>query len=121
MSTYAALTDAALRLIQAKGAPLPLQRTATATFDPVTQARTTTTASYSFRAVGLPPGRSAEFRVGTLERRDLIELHIAQKSQIVRPEPGDVVTWGGKSWTIIWAATYDPAADGAIYTLAYAE
>jgi hypothetical protein len=121
VASYGALIDAAHRLIAVKGAALPLQRTTGVSYDPVTQARVTVTASYTFRAVGLPPGKSAEFRIGSLERRDLIELHIAQRSQTIRPEPGDIVTWGGKQWTIFWSTTYDPAADGAIYTLAYAE
>lgn len=121
MAIYASLIESALRLISAKGSDLPLQRITESAFDPVTQVRTTATASYVFRAVGLPPGKSAEFRIGSLERRSVIEFHIAQKSQTVRPEPGDVVTWAGASWTIFWSATYDPAADGAIYTLAYAE
>lgn len=122
MATYDSAINAADGLIRRKGRAVTLTRTTAGTFNPVTQAETgAVTTTHAFRAVGLPPGKSAEFRVGSLVGRNVVELHMAQKGQTVRPSPGDAVTWDAASWTIFWSRTYDPAGDGAIYTLAYAE
>lgn len=120
MSTYAPQIASAFALINAKGADLPLRRTTT-TLDPVSQAATETVQTATFRAVGLPAGKSAEFVLGSLQRRNVIQLYVALKDQALIPQPGDVVTWGGNDWPLIWCTTYDPAADGAILTIAYAE
>ena len=120
MGSYASAQSAALSLIKRKGAPATFRRTST-TLDPVSQARSESTATASLYTVGLPPGRSAEFHLGSLQRRNIIELHIAQKGSTFAPQPGDVVAWAGHEWAVIWSTTYDPDADGAIYTKAYAE
>jgi hypothetical protein len=72
------------------------------------------------KGVALPPGRSAEFRIGSLEKRNIIEIHLAPLQGTV-PEPGDKVTWGLRDWTVVWVSNYHPAADGSPYCFIYAE
>jgi hypothetical protein len=117
---YSAAAATARSLIGRKGALTTFTREVVGAFNPVTQASTTTTTTFSLPAVGIPPGRSAEFRIGSLERRNLIELHIAPSGGMT-PQPGDKVRWAGADWSVIWANNLDPAADGAPYSLAYAE
>jgi hypothetical protein len=118
---YDALASTALALIEKKGAPLVLTRKGVTAFDPITQIETSTNTPHTVKAVVLPPGKGAEYRVGSLAGKNAIEITMAQKGLSIRPQPGDLVQWQGAAWTIFWATTYDPAADGAIYSLAYAE
>src|SRR5574343_2099066 len=108
MGAYDSADESALRLIMAKGAAVPIKRTAETLTDPVAQTRTSTTTTYTMRAVGLPPGHSATYRIGSLEGRKLLELHIAQQGLAIEPLPGDVVAWAGAEWTVFWADTYKP-------------
>lgn len=117
---YAAAASTAYSLIGRKGATATFTREAATTFNPVTQAETTSTTTFSLRAVGVPPGRSAEFRIGSLERRSIVELHLAPNGWMT-PMPGDKARWAGADWTVIWANALDPAADGSPYALAYLE
>lgn len=117
---YASAAATAYGLIDKKGASATFTRVNATAFNPVTQTETATTSTFSLRAVGVPPGRSAEFRIGSLERRNIIELHLAPQGGTT-PVPGDKVTWGGSDWTVIWSNSLDPAADGAPYALVYAE
>lgn len=117
---YAAAAATAFNLIGRKGADAVFTRLSPATFDPVTQVETTSSEVFTLKAVGVPPGKSAEFRIGSLERRNLIELHVAPRGGTT-PQPGDTVNWAGANWTVIWANALNPAADGSPYTLAYAE
>ena len=143
-SVYAGAAATALALISAKGGQMRLRRVTT-TLDPVTQAATETTDASVFRAVGLPPGKSAEYHLGSLQGRNIIELHIAQLGQAPEanlyaalgyvdadyiadiigvdlvPQPGDIVTWTGADWRVIWVNALNPAGDLAVYTKAYAE
>lgn len=121
MATFANFIKLADKLIRKNGSALVLTRKTDGSLDPVTQVASTSTAEHTFRGVGFPPGRSAEFRIGSLQNRNIQEFYIAAKDQTVTPAPGDTFTYGGAIWTVIWAQTYDPAADGAIFTLAYAE
>ena len=120
MSTFASSAATATALISKFGSVVTFSRQAFSSYNPVTQAETVTTTSFSMPAVGVPPGKSAEFRIGSLEGRKLIELHLAPALGAV-PEPGDSVVWAGKSWAVIWVNALDPAADGPPYALAYAE
>ena len=113
--------NAADRLIRKFGGTVTLIRTTEGEFDPVTQERQPALQSALFRAAILPPGKSAEYRIGSIVGRNLIELHMAQKGQSMQPMPGDQVRWSNYDWTIIWATTYDPSGAGAIYSKAYAE
>lgn len=117
---YSAAAATAKGLIGRKGTLVQFTRETPGTFDPVTQNESITTTTFSIPAVGIPPGRSAEFRIGSLERRNLIELHLAPSGGTT-PIPGDKVRWANADWTVIWANTLDPAADGSPYALAYAE
>ena len=78
------------------------------------------TTTFTMKGVGLAPGKGAEFRVGSLASRNLIELHLAPNLGET-PVPGDKVRWRNADWTVIWANPLDPAGDGAPYCLAYAE
>lgn len=117
---YGAAAATAASLIARKGALATFTRESASAYNPVTQTETTSTTSFTLPAAGVPPGRSAEFRIGSLERRNIIELHLAPRGGNT-PLPGDKVRWGGADWTVIWANNLDPAADGSPYALAYAE
>lgn len=117
---YASASATAYALIGKKGAEATFTRVSSATFNPVTQAETTTTTTFKMPALGVPPGRSAEFRLGSLERRNIIELHLAPQGGTT-PIAGDKVAWAGADWTVIWANALNPAADGSPYALVYAE
>lgn len=122
MGKYDGLSRTALNLIKAKGAATTLTRRTAAGFDPVTQIETTpseTTAT--FQAVGLPPARDAEKLIGSLEGRKLQLFYLAMFGQTLTPSEGDELAWGGVPYTLIWKQTYNPAADGAILTVAYGE
>lgn len=121
MGKYDAFAATALSLIGRKGADLIVTRNASS-FDPITEVETVAPGNTAtFKAVGLPPGRSAVDRVGSLVDRNIIEFHIARLGVAMEPQPGDVAIWGGQSWTLIEQTSYDPAADGPIYTRALAE
>lgn len=117
---YSAAAATAKGLIGRKGAVATFTRENAGTFNPVTQAETVSTTTFSLNALGIPPGRSAEFRIGSLERRNIIELHCAPSGGVT-PIPGDKVRWAGADWTVIWVNSLDPAGDGSPYTLLYAE
>jgi hypothetical protein len=75
-----------------------------------------------FYVVGLPAGKSAETQIGSLVGRRLSMFYLAKISSAFDPEPGDQVPWGGKTWTVIWTASYDPDNSGnTIFTQAYGE
>lgn len=121
MATYVAASNLAAKLIGKKGATATFTRANAASFDPVTQTETgASTLTFSMPALGIPPGRSAEFRIGSLERRNIVELHLAPTLGTA-PLPGDKARWAGADWTVIWVDTLDPAADGAPYCKAYVE
>lgn len=121
MAKYQGAIDLAASLLTSKGADITITRRVSGGFDPVTQTESITTTDHVFKGVVLPPSKSAEFEVGSLVGKRAIQLNLAQKGQSIRPEPGDTVAWQGFAWTIFWATTYDPAGDGAILTIAYAE
>lgn len=121
MGKYAGAASTALGLLSSKGANITLKRVTRGAFDPVTQTEARTEATYTFRGIVMPPSKSADFDVGTLQNRNAVQLTLAQKNMPIEPKPGDTVVWKGYNWTIFWATTYDPAGDGAIYTVAYAE
>lgn len=120
-SVYTGPAASALALIKAKGAPVTLTRTTTA-YDPVTQAVTSTsTATATLYGVGLSPGRSAEYRIGSLQSRNILEMHLALQGAPFEPANGDVIAWKGHEWRVIWVDVLDPAGDFPIYAKAYAE
>lgn len=117
---YAAAAATASSLIGRKGALATFTREAGNSYNAVTQVESVATTTFTLKGVGVPPGRSAEFRIGSLERRNIIELHLAPNGGTT-PLPGDKVTWAGADWTVIWANALNPAADGSPYCLVYAE
>ena len=121
MSQYLGIAKTVAALIAKKGTAVTISREVVLGRDPVTQMVMTELKSEKFVAAILPPGRQAQFRVGSLEGKNAVELHIAMKDRNMTPAPGDKVTAGGVAYTIFWAQTYDPALDGPVYTLAYAE
>ena len=120
MSTFAAAASLADKLIAKKGATALFTRTTGAGFDPVAQTGGASKVSFSMAALAVPPGKSATFRVGSLERRNILELHLAPKLGVT-PIAGDKVMWAGAEWTVIWAEALDPAADGSPYAKVYIE
>ncbi|CAB4180581.1 hypothetical protein UFOVP1040_81 [uncultured Caudovirales phage] len=119
---YDSAAKTALSLISRKGATINLRRKTAASFDPVAQTGAVgTETTYAFKGVAVPPGKSAEARVGSLVDRRMVEVYFALKGMAVVPENGDVITVGGAEYTIFWAATLDPAGDGPVLSTCYAE
>lgn len=121
MVKFQGFINLADRLIRAKGAAVTLTRSAQSGDDPVAQTATVADTAYTFRGVGFPAGNGAEKRIGSLVGRNVMEFYLAQKDQTIEPAPGDALAFGSNTWRIVWSKTYDPAADGSIFTLAYAE
>lgn len=121
MSVYDGLARNALGLITRKGANAVFSREDRSNIDPVTQTGAETPVTATLKAVEIPPGKSAEFRVGSLVGRKVIQLYVARYGTTFAPAEGDTVTWGGVAHKVINVTHYDPAADGAILTVAYAE
>lgn len=121
MGKYSASASTADSLIKRKGATVVLTRKGVTSFNPVTQQETSTTTTYSFKAVVEPPAKGEEFEVDSLGRKNAIKITFAQKGQSIEPRPGDQINWKGENWTLFWASTLDPAGDGAVLTTAYAE
>lgn len=119
---YESAAAAARRILGRKGIKITLKRPGEGSVDEIAGTRsggaeTTTT----FNCVGLPPGRSADKEIGTLINRRLMEFHLARVSGTLEPQPGDIITWNGVEWPLIWAAVYDPDTSGMLYAKAYGE
>lgn len=122
MAKYNAQIAMAAALITKKGKSITILRPGRTLTDPVTQAATLADpTAYVANAVGLPPGRSAEFKIGSLANRRVIQFYIALRGLAITPQPGDEIAWGGNTYKVIWVETYDPADDGAIISIAYGE
>lgn len=121
MGTYLSFQQAAAIMISKAGGDVTVTRFDRGAYDPVTQTGAPSATPHAFRAVILPPGQASRYRVGSLEGRNAVECYFALQGQAITPDKGDVVTVNGQDLTIFWSQTYDPAADGAIFTLAYAE
>lgn len=122
MAKFLSAQQTAAALISKFGSAVTLRRTLPGAFDPVTQSEIgETIASEQFTAVAVPPSQQAKYTVGTLEGRDALEVYFALKGRSMRPQPGDDVIMGGTTYRVFWAQTYDPALDGAIFTLGYVE
>jgi hypothetical protein len=120
VAIYSAQAKAAHNLIGKKGTSVAFTREVASTFDPVTQLQTVASTTFSMNGIGIGPGRSAEFRIGSLARRNVIELHLAPNLGTT-PRPGDKVRWAAADWSVIWVDALDPAGDGSPYCLCYAE
>jgi hypothetical protein len=121
MARFLSMQQTAAALIAKNGSLVTLTRQGAGTFNPVTQADTATTETLQFLAVIIPPSQQARYTVGTLEGRDAVECYFALKGKTTTPQIGDVITVGSSKYRIFWTQTYDPALDGPIFTLAYAE
>lgn len=122
MGKFDDMAQTALELITEFGASVTLSRAVDDTVDPVSQDRTPgTPVTGAFMAVEIPAGKSAEYRTGSLVGRDVIQLYLARWGVSMEPTKGDTLPWKGSIFTIFHATHYDPAADGAILTVAYAE
>jgi hypothetical protein len=123
MGIYDRQAATALRLIKKAGGVLTVSREAPSTgaIDPVTRrAMPAQVITRDFPCVALPPGKQQSLVPQSLREKLEIEFHIAQKgNQDFIPMETDYAVWGGTRYRIVWTTTYDPAADGAIYTLAY--
>lgn len=123
MAKFEGEAATALELIAENGALVTFTRVGATpgVRDPVTQQTTgAKDLVFSMQAVGFGPGKSAEFRIGSLIGRNLEELHLAPVLGTC-PEPGDLAKWKGKDWKVIWSDPLDPAGDGAPYCKAYLE
>jgi hypothetical protein len=123
MGEYASAQNTAALLIAKKGMQVTVRRKVPGTFDPVTQDEPDATVQSEFYdAVILPPGRDAQFRVGTLEGRKAVECYLSLKGRALGPVlPGDVISTPYRDYSVFWSRSYDPAGGEPIMTLAYAE
>lgn len=117
--SYAAQIASARALVARKGSPVTVRRTSHA-YDPIAQTSTPAAATAATVGVALPPGRSAEFEIGSLVGRDVTEFWLSPAGALGPVEPGDELEWAGGTWKAFWTQTYAP--DGVpIITKAYAE
>lgn len=125
MSTkYAAQAASALAMIKAKGEPVAVTHEIRGTLNPVTQVTTgQLTITETFHMVGLPPGQSAAFVVGSLQGKKMLEFHIAPDAanHTFLPGPGDVLTWAGVAYTLSWSSALAPDGGDPLYVKAYGE
>ena len=125
MGKYDAQAESALDLIREKGGTATIERKASdGTFDPVTQVTTgaSAAATAEVQAVRLPAGKSAEFRVGSLVNRNVEQVWVALYGVSLAPKNGDTITYAdGSRWNVLWTTVYDPAGDGPIVAMLYAE
>jgi hypothetical protein len=112
----------ARRLLKKKGKSVVLTKPNTGTANHITGARGAGAPLTSvFNCVGFPAGKSAEYHVGSLVKRKVHEFHLARTAGNLDPEPGMLLPWGGKQYTLLWAAVYDPDDTGMVYAKAYGE
>ncbi|CAB4122340.1 hypothetical protein UFOVP32_9 [uncultured Caudovirales phage] len=121
MGKFLSAQQTAAAIIAKSGSRVTLKRTGSSGFDPVTQQETSVIQTFEFLVAVAPPSQQAQYTVGTLEGRNALEMYFALKGQTTNPQPGDVVVIKGEDYKVFWAQTYDPALDGPILTLAYAE
>jgi len=123
MGTFLSARNTAQKLIAKKGALVTLSRPkAGSYFDPVTQSEVAAGSdTWTFHAAIFPASTGTIYAARSLELTVTDEAYFAMDNGNVVPMPGDVVTLSGVSYKVKWAKTYDPAADGAIFTEAYLE
>jgi hypothetical protein len=120
MGKFLSLAETAEALISQFGGEVSVKRLNSANFDPITQTEIKAGSTEIFKACVLPPSREATYKLKTLELSATAEVYFALKDRSFIPGPGDTFDWNGKSYTINHSQTYDPAADGAIFSIAYA-
>lgn len=120
---YAAQIALAKKLLGKKGRSLVLTRAGQGSIDAIAGTRADGGDKTAvFFAVGLPPGKSADKEIGTLVNRNIVEFYMARVSGSIDPQPGDMLPWNGKTYTVIYATSYDPDGSGqTIMTKAYGE
>jgi hypothetical protein len=112
----------ARRLLAKKGKSVVLTKANSGTINAIAGTRNPgANQTAIFNCVGFPAGKSAEYHVGSLIKRNVHEFHLARTSGSLDPEPGMLLPWGGKQYTLLWAAVYDPDDRGMVYAKAYGE
>jgi hypothetical protein len=120
-SSFAKEAATALRLIKARGREAVFTRTTGGSYNPVTQQTVgATVTTLRIFAVGIAPGKSAEYKIGALTKRNLIEL-LCAPALGSPPAEGDSVLWGSYAWKVIWVDVLNPDGEGAVFAKAYAE
>lgn len=122
MSGYAQVRATALALLRKKGKQVTVTRRPTLKNEITGKLTAGAPLSSKFQGVGLPPGRNAERYIGTLVGKNILQFYLARESAGgIDPYPGDQIEWGGKTYTLVWAAQYDPDDSGVLFTEAYGE
>ena len=121
MGKFLDFQETAAALIGEFGSTVTFTRDTESAFDPVTGVATKTPLTVTYTAVVMPAGTNASFKVGSLEGRVVVEIYVALLGKPYPPKPGDVAQIGAVPHKVIWAQTYEPALDGPIFTLCYAE
>lgn len=119
---YERATAMARRLLAKNGKSVVLSKPNTGTRDLIAGTRGAAAPQTAvFNCVGFPAGKSAEYHVGSLIKRNVHEFHLSRTAGSLEPEPGMQLPWKGKVYTILWAANYDPDDKGLVYSKAYGE
>jgi hypothetical protein len=120
--SYASAAALARCLLGKKGKAITITRTGQGTINAIAGSRGVAgDLTGTFKCVGLPPGPNASKEIGSLVDRRMMEFHLARTAGDLEPEPGDRIPWGTKTYTLIWAANYDPDDNGLVYSKAYGE
>lgn len=121
MGKFLSFQETALALISQFGGPVAVTRNDGSLFDPIAQTDGEGGSTEEFMAVVMPPGQQAQYKAQSLEFAISAEAYFALKGKSFTPGPGDTFVWNGRTYTVRYSQTYDPAADGPIMTVAYAE
>lgn len=119
--SYQRQIDTALRLISKAGGDAVVTRRSAGTLDAVADTDTGASTSHTLKAVGIAPGKSAEFRIGSLVNRSIMLFYFALKGASIEPTTGDRVTWRGATYRLIWADVLSPDGGAGIIVTAYGE
>lgn len=97
------------------------QKTDASVTDPATETVSQTTTTETFTAVRLPPGRNAQYEIGTLKKESFEEFYFDMLGKTVVPGPGDVVVFGSETYTLFWHYKIAPDGGAPVFVRAYGE
>jgi hypothetical protein len=119
---FAQARATALALLRKKGKSVMVSRRSGVP-DKVTGKRASAAkGSAQFTCLGLPAGPTAERYVGTLVGKRTLEFYLAPLPGTAFPiEPGDLVPWGGRTYSLVWVSDLDPGDTGSLFTRAYGQ
>lgn len=109
---YASVAAEAAAVLREFGATGTLTRTTPGTYDPATGKAATSTTTQTVTAVMFPYGD--KFIDGTLILAGDRQAFIAAVG-VTPPQAGDVLTWGGETFTVVKAKNLSPARVAVLF------